>query len=345
MPSSRLDEEVPGYMHRFFFHSFPRPRIGQGIDIQLQKGRLIAQSLLDNGLLLAPENYEIPILDSGRLIVDHLKVTQRRACFTELEPAALPGHSQTFGPFALVYNISDLRRLGALPVFYVPLITHGGYLSGLATELLVGFADSSRLVSSLVAIRKHLSQSNSVGLTYRGREVKFNPEQSDAIRFFIDVLFDSAAADAGVTDLRLSAAASCFYPTENPKYTEPLHYYRQREWRLVGGLFTFHGQPTSQAATPAQVAQLLRIDEDFFSKRLRFRDPAVSIGADVEDSIANRSHFFKQLGELDVIKLARAVVFPDGLDLDSTLAAAYRARGIRVVTQAELLTVETDPED
>jgi len=331
-------------MQRFFFHSFPRPRTGEGRDIQLQKGQLIAQSLLDNGLLLAPENYEIPILDSGGLIVDHVRATQRRACFTELEPAALPGHSQTFGPFALVYTISDLRRLGALPVFYVPLITGGGYLSGLATELLAGFADASRLVSSLVSIRRHLSQSNSVGLTYRGLEVKFNPEQSDAIRRFINVLFDSAAADAGVTDFRLHTAASCFYPTENPKYTERLHYYRQREWRLVGGLFTFHGQPTSQVATPAQVAQLLGIDEDFFSKKLKFYDPAVGIGVEVEDSVANRCHFFKQLGELDVIKLARALVFPDELDANSTLGDAYRARGIRVVTQAELLTVETDSE-
>jgi hypothetical protein len=109
-------------MERFFFHSFPRPRTGEGRETQVKKGQVIAQSLLDNGILLSPENYEIPILDGTGQVVDHLRATQRRACFTELELDALLEHSKTFGPFALVYRIDDLRQLGALPVFYIPLI-------------------------------------------------------------------------------------------------------------------------------------------------------------------------------------------------------------------------------
>ena len=322
-------------MDRFFFHSFPRPR-GDGIETQFQKGQRICQSLLDNGLLLSPENYEIPILDNGGAIVDHLRATQRRICFTELEPEGLAEHARTFGAFALEYKIADLRRLGALPVFYVPLVTGGGYLSALATELLAGFTDSLRVLSSLVATRKHLSQSKSVGFTYRGQEVKFNEDQSDTVRLFIDTLFDSAASDPGMTESRVQTAASCFYPTENPKYTEPLHYYNQREWRLLSGPYTIHGRPVSQPATPVQAEQLLQIDQEFFSKKLKFYDPSQGIGAMVEDSIANRCHFLKQVGDLDVIALARAIVLPDKLDFNPALRDAYRARGIEVARQSEL---------
>src|SRR5437879_260717 len=104
-------------MERFFFHSFPRPRTGETRERQVQKGQLIAQSLLDNGIVLSPENYQIPLFDANGLVVDHVRATQRRACFTELELELLPEHSKTFGPFALVYRIDDLRQLGALPVF------------------------------------------------------------------------------------------------------------------------------------------------------------------------------------------------------------------------------------
>jgi hypothetical protein len=208
-------------MECFFFHSFPRPRTGETRETQVQKGQLIGQSLLDNGILLSPENYELPILDSNGQVVDHVRTTQRRACFTELELEALPEHSKTFGPFALVYRIDDLRQLGALPVFYIPLIRGTANLSALATDLLGGFADATTYIKVLAQMRRWLSHADTVGLTYRGREVKFNTEQSRVIRDLIDVLSDYVTADLGTTESRLAILSSCFYPTENPKYTVP----------------------------------------------------------------------------------------------------------------------------
>lgn len=122
--NSFVPKFVPTYleMDRFFFHSFPRLRQGEKQHTQIKKGQLIAASLVDNGIMLSPETYEIPLLDGAGDVVDRLRTTQRRACFTELELEGLPGHSETFGPFALVYRIDDLRQVGALPVFYVPLI-------------------------------------------------------------------------------------------------------------------------------------------------------------------------------------------------------------------------------
>ena len=323
-------------MKRFYFHSYPRLRKGESREDQLRKAQLISQSILDNGLLLTPEYHEYPLRDRDGNIIDQIKVTQRRICFTELEPAILPKHSESFGPVALVYEIETLRRLGALPVFYVPLVTEGGYLSGLASELLAGITDASRLVSSLVAIRRHLSASASLKMDYRGRSVSFGSDQSDAIRFFIDTLLDSARTDGGATESRLSTTASCFYPTENPKYTEPLHYYRQREWRIVGGFFSFNNAPMAFPATEAQVKQLEAIDPDFFAKRMEFWEPALGVGAVVEDTMAHRSHFFRQLGDLDVVGNAKCLVIPADFE-NAQLIESFTARGISVMQQEQFI--------
>src|SRR6266404_4131274 len=104
-------------MRRLFFHSFPRPRKNETRGQQLEKGRRIAESMSQNGLLLTPENYDLPVLGNDGITLDSFTAVQRRMCFTELEPELLPQHGEFFGPFALAYEIQDLRRLGALPVF------------------------------------------------------------------------------------------------------------------------------------------------------------------------------------------------------------------------------------
>jgi hypothetical protein len=323
-------------MNRFFFHSFPRPRQGESTQTQIKKGELIAASLLANGIILSPETYEIPLMDKEGKIVDRLRATQRRACFTELELEALPEHSETFGPFALVYEIDDLRQLGALPVFYIPLTSGNANLSGLASDLLGGVADAIAYVNVLAVMRNWLAGQETVSLTFRGREVKYNPEQSRVIRDLIDVLGDYVTADVQTTRLRLAVASSCFYPTENPKYTEPLHYYRQREWRLIAAFLTLNGQPVAERATPEQVKQLLEIDPDFYSKKLQFYETSNQVNALEEDSIGNRCYFFKQLGTIDVVGRAKAVIIPDESSGNSKLWDRYSGLGLRVIKQSQV---------
>ena len=322
-------------MHRYFFHSFPRRRGAETRDAQLAKAVKIAESLLKNGLLLTPENFRIPILGRGGAVMDHLEAAQRRACFTELEPAALPEHASTFGPFSLVYEIPELRRLGALPVFYIPLQGSGDHLSGLATELIGGLADSSRLVSQLHAARRHLANDVTLKIDYRGRSVTFGQENVEAIRFFLDVMADGAACDLDATQANLGTIVSCFYPTENPEYTEPLHYYRQREWRIIGGTFTFEGQPWVIPANRDQVNELMNIDGPFFGKELEFSEPKHGIGAKVNDTIANRSHFLKNIGTLDAVGLAAYLVVADDAVIDNELIDAFLDRTVQVVKESE----------
>jgi len=70
---------------------------------------LICQSLLDNGILLSPENYEIPILDCNGELVDQVRATQRRACFTELEFESLPAHSVKTDKISEIENVRQNR--------------------------------------------------------------------------------------------------------------------------------------------------------------------------------------------------------------------------------------------
>ena len=328
-------------MQRLFFHSFPRPRKGEARRRQLQKGSRIAYSVLENGLLLSPENYDLPVLGNDRFTLDSFSAVQRRICFTELEPKELAEHGKIFGPFALAYRIEDLRGLGALPVFYVPLES-GGYLSGLAVPMLGGLVDAHRITSTLLMIQRQLSESPALGLKYRGKEINFSPEQADVIRSFLDVLADSAGTGFDATDARLRTMASCFYPTENPQYTQPLHYYRQREWRIIAGVFTFNGQPFSFRATEPQVETLLAIDRDFFSKKLSFFDSGKNVGEKISDSIANRCHFLQRVGDLDAVAIARCLIIPDDLSDSSELQKRFVARDVEVISADVTEAAATD---
>jgi len=108
-------------MSDYCFHSFPGARRAESPALLLQKGEMIAKSILENGFLLAPEHFEIPLLDGSGVQVDKREITQCRICFTEIPASELQAHSQSFGPFSLAYDIDDLRRMGGLPVHYVPL--------------------------------------------------------------------------------------------------------------------------------------------------------------------------------------------------------------------------------
>ena len=104
---------------RFFYHSFPRPRASETHSPTANRGWAIFQSMQKLGLVLAPElvKWDDPV---GLGTPSPIQVLQRRICFTELSPRELSGHSTRFGPFALEFDTTTLRRIGALPVIYMP---------------------------------------------------------------------------------------------------------------------------------------------------------------------------------------------------------------------------------
>lgn len=308
-----------------------------------RKGERIASSLLENGLMLAPENFELPLLDEVGRQIDGITVLQCRLCFAEIEPSSLAAHSETFGPYSLVYDIDDLRRIGGLPVHYVPL-PMGSHLYGLGAEILGGVADATRVLDSIVAMREQMEQSPMLGLQWTRNidgvdvtdGVRFNEEQTTILRSFFDELEKMCFSPFRLTQQKLLAAAACFYPTEYATYTGKLHYYRQREWRLVEIGLMQGDKPLAPRATSAQQELLREIDNDFFSKTVK-----VPTGRRINEwesaTIAERCRFLSRVGDIDVVGLARYLVVGGPNGEHFPLGDAFRARGVEVVTIDEFL--------
>src|SRR5258708_2181231 len=105
-----------------FFHSFPRDRKLRSPDSSLK----ILRSVLQCGLLLVPEilNYPPELRDPGDER-DKIVNVQRRSSLTMLPVEQLSEHSRHFGPVSLEFSPLAARRLGAMPVMYLPQGTSG----------------------------------------------------------------------------------------------------------------------------------------------------------------------------------------------------------------------------
>src|SRR5262245_55986431 len=131
----------------FFYHSFPRPRAGN----PEQLGLHILGSILDRGLLLTPEKFEFREALVGGSTSPPWQIFQKRICFTELSPQQLGEHAKTFGKFAIEFDIPVLRRMGAVPVFYIPLNSEG--TEGAAAAMLARLGEIQTLLTRVETIK------------------------------------------------------------------------------------------------------------------------------------------------------------------------------------------------
>jgi hypothetical protein len=161
--------------------------------------------------------------------------------------------------------------------------------------------------------------------------VRFDEAQTSILRSFFDELEKACSSPFRLTQQKLLAATACFYPTEHPTYTGKLHYYRQREWRLVE-IGLMQGEESLAPRASLVQRQLLReIDNDFFGKTVK-----VPTGRRINEwasaTIAERCRFLSRVGDLDVIALARYLVV-DAADAEQLpLRKAFVDRGVEVVT-------------
>src|SRR6185503_2364931 len=104
---------------RHFYHSFPRVHKLVSKDENIKKGLKILKSIKKTGLILAPEiiEWKQPKLNDGHRIIFTKQV---RISFTELSNSEVKKHGEKFGDFAIEFDIEILRKLGALPVIYMP---------------------------------------------------------------------------------------------------------------------------------------------------------------------------------------------------------------------------------
>ena len=263
---------------RFFYHSFPRPRQGETHSETASRGWAILRSMEELGLILAPEvvEWHTPV---SLGTPSPIQVLQRRICFTELSPQELSQHAMRFGPFALEFQTIALRRIGALPVIYMPqalseqdhlallgpfVVGHLGQIRGTLDRLAqLGQYDDPAYLQSLganfmaddcVVALRNVDES---GNTVQEFQVPWNAIR-DLLRF---IGFETAPFNAmtGVT----SIVQALFYPTDDDHHYQELGYYRQREWRITAD-YHVNGSPRGRSLQDEEKELLLEVDKYFW---------------------------------------------------------------------------------
>jgi hypothetical protein len=269
-------------MERYFFHSFPRPKVGESEEFTLQRGLSVLSFMKEAGLVLAPEvvSWDVTVISGG---AEHLQLLQRRACFTELSVPELAAHSATFGPIALSFDITKLRAAGATPVIYAPQGIAESALSQIGTFCVRGAYHTKYVLHQLQGLKElsdpeiatkrfrmpvdpnyqmNLQNKDAAGNIVADHQVR----ASDVRHILQHVGFNNIPFDHSVGVLALFL--NMFYPTDNTHTGDRLGYYRQREWRLIAGDINFNGRPMGRTLSQIEAAKLQEIDQQFWTREL-----------------------------------------------------------------------------
>ena len=232
-------------------------------------------SVRDSGLLLTPEivPWNYPHADGSVPRVE--RILQRRVCFTELVPSELQGHAVEFGRFALEFTTHNVRKLGGIPVFYIPTLaqTEGATLEDLGAMLVIQLLDAKRLADRISVVNDTFNRNKAVS------EIEFcfnfaeNPKAEGKFKLQAEEAKRTlAAVTHGITPSPMlgegiNAALSFFYPADNHHHSKELSYYQQREWRITGNI-ALRGVNVMRNVEPQEVKILLGLDPEFFGKKL-----------------------------------------------------------------------------
>ena len=241
------------------------------------------------GLVLAPEvvEWHTPV-DLGP--PSPIQILQRRICFTELSPQELGGHSARFGPFALEFDTTALRRVGALPVIYMPqalseqdhlaligpfVVGHLGQIRhtlGLLNQL--SQFDDPAYIESLGAssVPDDLMVTLNNGDDSRGIVQEFQVPWKSIKDFLTFIGFEAAPFNAMLG--AISIAQTLFYPTDDERHDQELGYYRQREWRIIADYYV-NSTPRERSLNDEEKAILLDLDEYFWGSATHSSNPAI----------------------------------------------------------------------
>jgi hypothetical protein len=267
---------------RRFFHSFPRPRKGEPKEATLDRALNILALIKRTGMILAPEvvTWDMSVLGEGAKPVHLL---QRRASFTELDITELPAHSAIFGPVSLACDIGALRRIGAVPVIYVPQGNTDGSVSLLATFCVNAVYHTKYVLSHLNEL-KNLADPEKVERSFNksisptcelqlrnvdaaGQAVAEYKMPLNQVRDFLQYVgFNNIPFDYSVA--ALSYYLNIFYPTDNPYENDQLGYYRQREWRFISSEIEIKNRPIARRLSPEEMADLEKADPVFWTREL-----------------------------------------------------------------------------
>lgn len=260
---------------------------------------------------------------------------QKRICFTELAPRELSGHAKTFGNFALEFDVHTLKRIGAMPVFYIPQATDNDEngVTSLAATLVIQATDAMILAMRLGGVKKILddpatTQSTldcTFGLqTETLRTFHFNvPEARKVIEGFTYALTPPEMLEHALTGL-----LGCFYPADNLRDNRALAYYRQREWRIAWN-FAIGGEEVMRRPSDELIGRLLDIDADFFG-----RDFPTPSGP---RQLASEARVFPGIAGKRIIQMVNRVVVPREALTSAKAIVARFAPAVPVVSIEDMM--------
>lgn len=308
---------------KFLYHSFPRR--GRNTPSEIEKGVTIFKSIAEKGLLLTPEIKEWRELRRDTSGKDRpsepWRLIQKSISFTMLEPSELIrlNLSESFGHFALEFEIATLRKLGAIPVFYLPKATeeHAG-LEWVAACLLARLGEIQILLARLAEIEEgakkapvkaeHIPLGKNkyvekyLRCTYGGAEDLIN-----FLRLPADKSKESAQSISTLS-AALRALSGFFYQTEDLTRTDYLYYYQQREWRIIANMMELNQKDSGYIKLTHELKELeknelIEIDSEFFEVKEQYHTGTYRR--------VDQCQFFPEFGGKRIIQHARRVIVPE----------------------------------
>jgi hypothetical protein len=315
---------------RFFYHSFPRR--GRSTDGEIEKGCKILSLICDAGLVLAPELVKWNYPHADGTPPREQQTIQKRICFTELAPTELIEHAKEFGHFALEFDVHTLKRMGAMPVFYIPQATEDDEygVTSLGATLVIQAIDAMILAMRLGGVKKILDDAPTTQSTldctfgFQTETLKTFQLNVPEARKVIEGL-TYALTPPDMLEHALTGLLSCFYPADNLRDNKALAYYRQREWRIAWN-FAIRGEEVMRRPSNEVVARLLEIDSDFFGRN--FDTPAGM------SQLAREALVLPGVGGKRLIELVNRIVVP------RAAAPAAQALVARVGTSTPVVCIE-----
>lgn len=260
---------------RYLYHSFPRPT-GDAVADQIETGLKVLSCMVKVGLLLTPEHFEFP----GEFRSDGsrgapIPVFQKRISFTEIQPSELAKHSESFGPFSLEFDITSARRLGAMPVMYVPgTAFNANDFSGIGLAIVARLAETVQVLETLCKF-KDIAKIT----TDKNSQVRWQLDSGGAaidthitvetIQELVGILQHGREPLEMLRDM-IHALSGYFYATENPRYTDLLGYYLQREWRIISRI-SHYATPLFDEPTNIEKNLIRDTKPAFFDKEIELR--------------------------------------------------------------------------
>ncbi len=287
----------------YFYHSFPRGYKEENAN-SVDKALYILTSIANNGFLLVPEIIEWREPLQGGFLSNSIYNSQKRICFTELAPSELLGHTKCFGPFSLEYGVTELRKLGAVPVFYIPKEERYEYLGGIGGTLIARLYEIQEVLMKLRVLNEICDECSDkdvlvppINIGEISRNINCTVSSAEELIHYLT----EGTQKPNILEYAIRGLSNLFYPTEDIKYNTLLYYYRQREWRIIANIAK-DGKPIDRDLEEEEKEAIVEIDKQFFTEELIFPTG--------KHRRVDQCKYFTRLEGKHVLEFANRVIVP-----------------------------------